>query len=71
MELRYLLDQHHDEIDYGNVVDCPADVLRLVEEGLRVAHIVTDPDAPQQEQELPCKTRGGTVRYNRAIVNKF
>lgn len=46
------LDEDHDNVDEGDVVDGPHDVLRLVEERLGVANIVAHLDAPQQEDEL-------------------
>ena len=46
------VDEDHEQIDQGNVVDGPGDVLGLVEEGFRIANVVTDSDPPEEEEEL-------------------
>ena len=42
----------HGDVDDGDVVDGPADVLGLVEQSLRVPDVHTDLDSPEEEQQL-------------------
>ena len=66
----YSLNGHHDDVDQGDVVHGPGDVLGLVEVGLCVPNRVAHFDAPNEEHEFGCQFPN-QIHHHRHCNRKF